>query len=217
MSIVEVKNLSKSYFTEDIETIALNKISFEISSGEFVSVMGPSGCGKSTLLNVLGLMDDVSSGLYRFMGEDVTNISENSRTLLRRGNIGFIFQNFNLIETYSVFQNIELPLKIMRIPFHERKERVERIIQQMNISHRAKHFPRQLSGGQQQRVAIARACVSTPQMILADEPTGNLDSENGLEVLKLLRELNERGTTIIMVTHNKRDAQMAKRSIELLN
>lgn len=217
MSIIELNNVSKSYFTEEIETVALNNVSFSIESGEFVSIMGPSGCGKSTLLNIVGLIDSISSGSYLFDGKDASSLSERERTIVRRGNIGFVFQSYNLIDNLSVFQNIELPLKIMHVPSRERQERVYDIMNKMGISHRAKHYPRQLSGGQLQRVAIARACVTTPKVILADEPMGNLDSENGLEVLNLLTELNKSGATIVMVTHNIRDAQVAKRKIDLFD
>ncbi|MCH5232534.1 MAG: ABC transporter ATP-binding protein [Muribaculaceae bacterium] len=215
--MIKVNNLSKIFRTDEIETTALNGVSMEIKDGEFVAIMGPSGCGKSTLLNILGLLDNPSDGSYKFDETEVSGLKEKDRTKFRKGNIGFVFQSFNLIEDLNVFENIELPLKYLNISSSERKKRVTEIMKRMNISHRAKHFPRQLSGGQQQRVAIARAVVSNPKLILADEPTGNLDSKNGLEVMNLLTELNHDGTTIVMVTHSPKDAAKAQRTIDLLD
>ena len=215
--MIKVENLSKVFRTDEIETTALNGVSLEIKDGEFVAIMGPSGCGKSTLLNILGLLDNPSGGNYIFGETEVSQMKEKERTKFRKGNIGFVFQSFNLIDELNVFENIELPLKYLNISSSERKKRVTEIMKRMNISHRAKHFPRQLSGGQQQRVAIARAVVSNPKLILADEPTGNLDSKNGLEVMNLLAELNREGTTIVMVTHSPKDAAKAQRTIDLLD
>ena len=215
--MIKVENLSKSFRTEEVETIALDNVSFEVADSEFVAIMGPSGCGKSTLLNILGLLDNPTSGKYWLDGKEVQALKEKDRTDVRKGQIGFVFQSFNLIDELNVEENIELPLTYMNVPARERKQRVEAMMDRMQISHRAKHFPHQLSGGQQQRVAIARALVFGPKMILADEPTGNLDSKNGVEVLKLLTELNQEGTTIVMVTHNKRDAGVAHRTINLFD
>ena len=215
--MIKVSNLSKVFRTEEIETTALNGVSFEIKDGEFVAIMGPSGCGKSTLLNILGLLDNPTSGSYELLGTEVANLKEKERTKFRKGNIGFVFQSFNLIDELNVYENIELPLRYLDIPASERKARVTEMMKRMNISHRAKHFPQQLSGGQQQRVAIARACVANPKLILADEPTGNLDSKNGKEVMELLQELNNEGATIVMVTHSQRDASMAQRIINLFD
>ena len=215
--MIKVENLSKSFRTEEVETIALNGVSFEVKDGEFVAIMGPSGCGKSTLLNILGLLDNPTGGKYWLDGNEVSALKEKDRTDVRKGQIGFVFQSFNLIDELNVEENIELPLTYLNIPAKERKQRVQEIMKRMAISHRAKHFPHQLSGGQQQRVAIARAVVFGPKMILADEPTGNLDSKNGIEVMKLLTELNQEGTTIIMVTHSDRDASMAQRVIKLFD
>ncbi|MBO7301419.1 MAG: ABC transporter ATP-binding protein [Bacteroidaceae bacterium] len=215
--MLKVENLKKSFFTEEIETIALNGVSFEVKEGEFVAIMGPSGCGKSTLLNILGLLDNPTGGSYRLLDKEVGNLKEKERTQFRKGNLGFAFQSFNLIDEMTVFENVELPLVYMGIKASERKKRVEEILDRMNISHRAGHFPQQLSGGQQQRVAIARAVVSNPKLVLADEPTGNLDSKNGQEVMSLLQELNREGTTIIMVTHSQHDAQFASRTICLFD
>lgn len=215
--MIRIESLSKFFRTEEVETIALNKVSIEVKSGEFVAVMGPSGCGKSTLLNILGLLDNPSEGNY-YLGEmEVGHLKEKERTQVRKGNIGFVFQSFNLIDELNVFENVELPLTYLKIKASERKQMVNDILKRMNISHRAKHFPQQLSGGQQQRVAIARAVVSNPKLILADEPTGNLDSKNGLEVMELLTELNKEGTTIIMVTHSKHDASFSHRVISLFD
>ena len=215
--MIKVENLSKSFRTEEVETIALNGVSFEVKDGEFVAIMGPSGCGKSTLLNILGLLDNPTGGKYWLDGNPVDSLKEKDRTDVRKGQIGCVFQSFNLIDELNVEENIELPLTYMNIPAKERKQKVEEIMKRMAISHRAKHFPHQLSGGQQQRVAIARAVVFGPKIILADEPTGNLDSKNGIEVMKLLTELNREGTTIVMVTHSDRDASMAQRVIKLFD
>ena len=215
--MLKVENLKKSFFTEEIETIALNGVSFEVKEGEFVAVMGPSGCGKSTLLNILGLLDNPTDGKYTLLDKEVGNLRERERTQFRKGNLGFVFQSFNLIDEMTVFENVELPLVYMGVKASERKKRVNEILERMNISHRAGHFPQQLSGGQQQRVAIARAVISNPKLVLADEPTGNLDSKNGQEVMLLLQELNREGTTIIMVTHSQHDAQYASRTICLFD
>ena len=215
--MIKVNNLSKIFRTEEIETTALNNVSFEIKEGEFVAIMGPSGCGKSTLLNILGLLDNPSEGSYQLLGQEVANLKERERTKFRKGNLGFVFQSFNLIDELNVFENVELPLKYLNISASERKQRVTAMLKRMHISHRAQHFPQQLSGGQQQRVAIARAVVSNPKLVLADEPTGNLDSKNGKEVMDLLTELNQEGTTIVMVTHSQKDASMAQRTINLFD
>lgn len=215
--MIKIENLSKSFRTEEIETIALNNVSLEVKEGEFVAIMGPSGCGKSTLLNILGLLDNPTSGDYYLGGQEVGHLKEKDRTHARKGNIGFVFQSFNLIDELNVFENVELPLTYLKTKSGERKERVESILKRMNISHRSHHFPQQLSGGQQQRVAIARALVAKPKLILADEPTGNLDSKNGAEVMRLLSELNAEGTTIIMVTHSQHDASFAHRVINLFD
>ncbi len=215
--MIQVTNLSKVFRTEEIETTALNNVSFTISKGEFVAIMGPSGCGKSTLLNILGLLDNPSGGSYNLLGTEVANLRERERTNYRKGNIGFVFQSFNLIDELNVYENVELPLKYLNISASERKRRVTDILKRMNISHRAQHYPQQLSGGQQQRVAIARAVVANPQLILADEPTGNLDSRNGKEVMDLLCQLNAEGTTVAMVTHSQRDASAAQRIINLFD
>ncbi len=215
--MIKVTDLNKVFRTEEIETIALDSVSFEIKEGEFVAIMGPSGCGKSTLLNILGLLDNPTGGSYMLFGNEVGNLREKERTKFRKGNIGFVFQSFNLIDELNVYENIELPLRYLNISAAERKQKVNDILKRMNISHRAKHFPQQLSGGQQQRVAIARAVVSNPKLILADEPTGNLDSKNGKEVMDLLADLNNEGTTIVMVTHSQKDAAVAQRIINLFD
>ena len=215
--MITVNNLSKVFRTEEIETTALNNVSFTINKGEFVAIMGPSGCGKSTLLNILGLLDNPSGGSYNLLGTEVANLRERERTNYRKGNIGFVFQSFNLIDELNVYENVELPLKYLNISASERKRRVTEILKRMNISHRAGHYPQQLSDGQQQRVAIARAVVANPQLILADEPTGNLDSRNGKEVMDLLCQLNAEGTTVVMVTHSQRDASAAQRIISLFD
>ncbi len=213
--MIHIQHLQKIYKTEEIETTALNNISFEIKEGEFVSIMGPSGCGKSTLLNVMGLLDHPESGTYHFDGTELLQLKDRERARFRKQNMGFIFQNFNLIDELTVFENIELPLIYNNIPASERKKRVEEIIQRMNIVNRSGHFPQQLSGGQQQRVAVARALVTKPRLVLADEPTGNLDSTHGNEVMELLCELHESGTTIVMVTHSPHDASFSDRIINL--
>ena len=215
--MIKLNKLTKVYRTDEIESTALNEVSFEIKKGEFVSVMGPSGCGKSTLLNILGMLDKPESGSYEFNGEEVANLNEKGRSLVRKGNIGFIFQNFNLIDELTVFENIELPLIYNKVSSSDRKKRVNELIEKIGIAHRASHFPQQLSGGQQQRVAVARALITRPNLILADEPTGNLDSSHGNEVMELLCELNEAGTTIVMVTHSSHDASYSERIINLLD
>lgn len=211
------ENLTKVYQADEVETLALNSVSFKVKQGDFVGVMGPSGCGKSTLLNILGLLDTPSEGSYLFNGEDVSGYSERQRSKLRKGSIGFVFQSFNLIDELTVFENVELPLLYLKVPSSERKERVNQMLENMGIIHRRKHFPQQLSGGQQQRVAIARAIIAHPKLILADEPTGNLDSAHGEEVMQLLSELNEQGTTIIMVTHSPIDAEYSHRIVSLFD
>lgn len=213
--MIKTENLTKVYRTEEIETRALNNVGLHIKKGEFVSIMGPSGCGKSTLLNILGLLDDITSGSYLFDGQEMGKLKENGRSKVRKQNIGFIFQNFNLIDELNVYENIELPLIYNGMSSSERKEKVKEILERMNISHRSKHFPQQLSGGQQQRVAVARALVTEPKLILADEPTGNLDSKNGNEVMELLTDLHAKGSTIVMVTHSAHDASFSQRTIEL--
>lgn len=214
---IHITNLQKVFTTDSVRTIALNNVSMSVNDGEFVAVMGPSGCGKSTLLNILGLLDNPTSGSYRLNGEEVANLSESHRTRWRKGRIGFIFQAFNLIEEMNVRDNIMLPLNTLDLPRHERNERVEEVMRRIGIAHRARHYPSQLSGGQQQRVAIARAIVSRPGLILADEPTGNLDSRNGAEVMSLLDELHRDGATIVMVTHSHKDAANADRIINLFD
>ena len=215
--MIKTVNLQKVFRTDEVETWALNNVNIEIQEGEFVAIMGPSGCGKSTLLNILGLLDNPTGGEYRLNGEDVSTYTEAQRTALRKGVIGFVFQSFNLIDELNVYENIELPLLYMGVSASERKRRVEDAMNRMAIAHRVKHFPQQLSGGQQQRVAIARAVVTNPKLILADEPTGNLDSKNGKEVMDLLTELNKEGTTIVMVTHSQHDAGSADRVINLFD
>lgn len=215
--MIKTENLQKIFRTEEVETWALSEVNIEINEGEFVAIMGPSGCGKTTLLNILGLLDNPTSGQYFLNGTDVSKFTENERTNLRKGIIGFVFQSFNLIEELNVYENIELPLLYMRIPAAERKQRVKEAMNRMAISHREKHFPQQLSGGQRQRVAIARAVVANPKLILADEPTGNLDSKNGAEVMSLLTDLNSEGTTIVMVTHSQHDAGYTNRIIKLFD
>lgn len=215
--MIKTNDLTKVFRTEEVETTALNKVRLEVKEGEYVAIMGPSGCGKSTLLNILGLLDNPTSGSYLFNGTEVANLRERDRTIFRKGNIGFVFQSFNLIDELNVYENVELPLIYLKMKTGERKKKVEDALERMKITHRAKHFPQQLSGGQQQRVAIARAVVANPKLILADEPTGNLDSKNGIEVITLLSELNKEGTTIIMVTHSDRDAGYAHRIVNLFD
>lgn len=215
--MIKTNDLVKVFRTDEVETTALNKVNLNIESGEFVAIMGPSGCGKSTLLNILGLLDNPSAGELYFTDQEVSKHSERQRTNLRKSNIGFVFQSFNLIDELTVYENVELPLLYLNMPSSERKKRVEEVLDRMKMSHRKKHFPQQLSGGQQQRVAISRAVVTNPKLILADEPTGNLDSANGEEVMNLLSELNNEGTTIIMVTHSPSDAEKAHRIIQLFD
>jgi putative ABC transport system ATP-binding protein len=215
--IIETESLKKVYRTDAVETTAVDSINFQLSEGQFVSVMGPSGCGKSTLLHILGLIDSPTEGRYRFMGQDVSGYPERKRARLRKAHIGFVFQSFNLIEELTVYENVELPLVYARVPAHERRPRVEAVLEKMDIAHRRDHFPAQLSGGQQQRVAVARALVNRPTLILADEPTGNLDSEHGDEVMKMLLKLNEEGTTILMVTHSAANASFSGRIVNLLD
>lgn len=213
--MIKLDNITKIYSTEEVQTTSLNGVSLEIKEGEFVAIMGPSGCGKSTLLNIMGLIDTPTEGTYLLNGKDVSTLTENERTDIRKGIIGFVFQSFNLIDELNVNENVELPLLYMGVPAKERKERVLEVLRRMNMSQRGKHYPSQLSGGQQQRVAIARAVIGNPKIILADEPTGNLDSKNGLEVMEMLSQLNAEGTTIIMVTHSQHDATYANRIINL--
>ncbi len=215
--MIKTENLVKIFRTDEVETTALNKVNLAVQPGEFVAIMGPSGCGKSTLLNILGLLDNPTGGKYWFRGNEVSSFKERHRTNLRKGNIGFVFQSFNLIDELTVFENVELPLLYLRVSSSERKKKVGDVLDRMKITHRKKHFPQQLSGGQQQRVAIARAVVANPGLILADEPTGNLDSANGEEVMNLLTELNGDGTTIVMVTHSPSDADKAHRIVQLFD
>jgi len=215
--MIKIEQLTKIFRTEEVETSALHKVDISINKGDFVAVMGPSGCGKSTLLNVMGLLDSPTEGTYYFDGQEVGSLHERQRTKIRRGNVGFVFQNFNLIEELNVFENVELPLNYLKMSATERRNRVSEILDRMKMGHRAGHFPQQLSGGQQQRIAIARAVVANPKLVLADEPTGNLDSRNGIEVMNMLTELNRAGTTIVMVTHSKHDAGYAHRVINLFD
>lgn len=215
--MIRTHNLTKIFQNEQVQTLALNNLNFEVKNGEFVAVMGPSGCGKSSLLNLIGLLDAPSSGKLFFEGHDVTNLTEKQRTTLRKKNVGFVFQSFNLIDELTVYENIELPLLYLNVKASLRKTRVEDLLERMQIAHRKRHFPQQLSGGQQQRVAVARAVVTKPKLILADEPTGNLDSANGQEVMKLLTLLNSQGTTIVMATHSNIDAQKAHRVVQLFD
>lgn len=215
--MIKTVDLEKIFRTDEVETTALNKVNLEVEKGDFVAVMGPSGCGKSTLLNILGLLDNPTSGDLYFEGTELAKYNERKRTNLRKGNIGFVFQSFNLIDELTVFENVELPLLYMKVPSKERRKKVEEVLERMKIAHRKKHFPQQLSGGQQQRVAICRSVVANPKLILADEPTGNLDSANGEEVMNLLTELNKDGTTIIMVTHSPSDAEYANRIVQLFD
>jgi putative ABC transport system ATP-binding protein len=215
--MIQINNLTKVFRTTEIETYALNGVNINVKQGEFVAVMGPSGCGKSTMLNIIGLLDNPTQGSYKFANTEVAKLKEKNRTKFRKGNIGFVFQSFNLIDELNVYENVELPLIYLNMKTSERKQKVQEVLQRMKMEHRAKHFPQQLSGGQQQRVAIARAVVANPKLILADEPTGNLDSKHGIEVMNLLTELNQSGTTIIMVTHSDRDANFAHRIINLFD
>ena len=215
--MIKTEKLTKVFSTEEVETYALHNVDIHVEKGEFVAIMGPSGCGKSTLLNIIGLLDNPTEGLYAFNGTEVSKLKEKNRTDFRKGNIGFIFQSFNLIDELNVYDNVELPLLYLKMKASDRAKNVNDVLARMKIGHRAKHFPQQLSGGQQQRVAIARAVVANPSLILADEPTGNLDSKNGVEVMNLLSELNQEGATIVMVTHSDRDAGYAHRVINLLD
>lgn len=215
--LIETRELSKTFTTDEVETTALNQVNLMVQTGEFLAIMGPSGCGKSTLLNIVGLLDNPSTGSYLFADQDISNYNEKQRARLRKGAIGFVFQSFNLIDELTVFENIELPLLYLAVASQDRKKRVEEVMEKMNITHRRNHFPQQLSGGQQQRTAIARAVISKPALILADEPTGNLDSANGKEVMSMLKDLNDSGTTILMVTHSPYDASFAKRTINLFD
>ncbi|HSH51429.1 MAG TPA: ABC transporter ATP-binding protein [Bacteroidales bacterium] len=215
--MIKTNDLVKVFRTDEVETTALNKVNLNIDNGEFVAIMGPSGCGKSTLLNIIGLLDNPTSGELYFLDQEVSGYTERQRTNLRKSNIGFVFQSFNLIDELTVYENVELPLLYLNMPSSERKEKVEAVLERMKMSHRKKHFPQQLSGGQQQRVAISRAVVTNPKLILADEPTGNLDSANGEEVMNLLTQLNNDGTTIVMVTHSPSDAEKAHRIVQLFD
>jgi putative ABC transport system ATP-binding protein len=215
--MITTADLTKLYRTDEVETTALDRVSLEINEGEFVAIMGPSGCGKSTLLNILGLLDNPTSGTLKFLDVDVSGFSERQRANTRKANIGFVFQSFNLIDELTVYENVELPLFYLGVPSGEREKRVNQVLERMQIMHRKNHFPQQLSGGQQQRVAVGRAIVATPKLILADEPTGNLDSAHGSEVMKLLTQLNEEGTTIVMVTHSSHDAEFSHRIIHLFD
>lgn len=215
--MIQIENVSKVFRTSEVETTALNDVNLEIKRGDFIAIMGPSGCGKSTLLNILGLLDNPTSGKIYFEGQDITGLNEKSRTKIRKGKIGFVFQSFNLIDDLTVYKNVELPLVYMGVGSRERAQKVTQALERMGILHRKNHYPQQLSGGQQQRVAIARAVVCCPKMILADEPTGNLDSENGNEVINLLSELNSEGSTIVMVTHSADDAEKANRIVNLFD
>ena len=215
--MIQLNNIRKVFRAEEVETIALGGVTMNVNVGEFVAIMGPSGCGKSTLLNILGLLDNPCEGSYKLAGTEVADLKERERTQIRKGQVGFVFQSFNLIDELNVEQNVELPLKYVGVPKKERAQRVEEMLRRMGLSHRAKHYPNQLSGGQQQRVAIARAVITNPKLILADEPTGNLDSKNGHEVMQLLSQLNAEGTTVVMVTHSQRDASFANRVINLFD
>ena len=215
--MIKIEHLSKVFRTEEVETTALNDVSLHVKQGEFVAIMGPSGCGKSTLLNIIGLLDNPTSGDYYFNGQEVGHLKEKQHTRVRKGNIGFVFQSFNLIDELTVYENVELPLIYMGIKAGKRKARVNKVLEKVNLLHRVNHYPQQLSGGQQQRVAIARAVVTDCKLLLADEPTGNLDSVNGIEVMELLSDLNRQGTTVIIVTHSQRDAMYAHRVIQLLD
>jgi putative ABC transport system ATP-binding protein len=217
MKIIEIENLVKLYRTAEIETSALNGVNLTINQGDFVSIMGPSGCGKSTLLHVMGMIDNASEGQYKLLGEDVTQYPERKRAPIRKSNIGFVFQNFNLIDELTVFENVELSLQYNNVPTRERRPQIEATLERINMSHRMNHFPPQLSGGQQQRVAVARATVNKPNLILADEPTGNLDSEHGIEVMKILTRLNAEGTTVVMVTHSEENASYGERIVQMLD
>jgi putative ABC transport system ATP-binding protein len=215
--IIATQSLSKVFRTEEVETTALDGVNLDVQQSEFVSLMGPSGCGKSTLMHILGLVDTPTSGTYQFLGQEVSKLSNKERANIRKANIGFVFQSFNLIDELTVYENVELPLIYNNVPASQRKERVDAVLAKMNMAHRLKHFPMQLSGGQQQRVAVARALVTAPKLILADEPTGNLDSEHGDEVMRLLQQLNHEGSTVVMVTHSEHDASFGNRIVRLLD
>lgn len=215
--MITLKNINKSFRSEEVETCALRNVSLEVKCGEFVAIMGPSGCGKTTLLNIMGLLDAPTGGSYMLEGKDVSRMTEDERTDLRKGKLGFVFQSFNLIDELTVYENVELPLLYIGCPAKERRQKVQQVLERMGMAHRAMHFPAQLSGGQQQRVAMARAVISHPQLILADEPTGNLDSKHGGEVMEMLRDLHADGTTIVMVTHSQHDAEYAERIINLFD
>ncbi|MCO6356737.1 ATP-binding cassette domain-containing protein [Pseudoalteromonas shioyasakiensis] len=215
--MIKLTNLSRVFRTQDVETTALNNINLQVNEGEFLAIMGPSGCGKSTLLSILGMLDSPSAGSFEFLGQDIAGFGEKQLATLRKASIGFVFQSFNLIDELTVFENVELPLQYQNISKSERKQRVEEILKRVAIDHRAEHLPQQLSGGQQQRVAVARALVINPKLILADEPTGNLDSKNGDEVMAMLRELNREGTTVIVVTHSEKEGNYADRLVRLLD
>lgn len=213
--MINIENLNRIFITEEVQTKALNNINLTINEGDFISIMGPSGCGKSTLLNIIGLLDDINSGSYKLLDQEIVGLKEAKRSIIRKENIGFIFQNFNLIDELNVFDNIELPLIYNKMPSSERKKRVEEMAEKLNIKHRLQHYPQQLSGGQQQRVAVARALINKPKIILADEPTGNLDSTNGNEVMELLTSLHAQGATILMVTHSAQDASFSQKIITM--
>ena len=215
--MIEINNISKVFRTSEVETVALNHVNLEVKEGEFVAIMGPSGCGKSTLLNILGLLDNPTEGSYKLLGQEVADLKEKERTRVRKGKLGFVFQSFNLIDELTVFENVELPLLYAGVSTRERVKRVNEALERMQIAHRTEHYPQQLSGGQQQRVAIARAIVTNPRIILADEPTGNLDSTNGNEVMSLLKELNRDGATVVMVTHSEENAREAERIIRMMD
>ena len=215
--MIKIEGLSKHFRTEEVETIALNNISMEVKDGEFVAIMGPSGCGKSTLLNILGLLDNPTGGNYYLVDKEVGHLKEKERTQVRKGNIGFVFQSFNLIDELNVYENVELPLTYLKVKASERKQMVNDILKRMNISHRAAHFPQQLSGGQQQRVAIARAVVSNPKIILADEPTGNLDSKSTIEIMNILKDLHKSGRTVIIITHDDEIANQVDRVVRIMD
>ncbi|MFH1295784.1 MAG: ABC transporter ATP-binding protein [Bacteroidota bacterium] len=215
--MIIIKELTKVFQAEDVQTMALNQVDFEVAEGEFVAIMGPSGCGKSTLLNIIGMLDEPNSGQYEFLNHNIFELPEKERTAIRKKNIGFVFQNFNLIDELTIFENVELPLIYLGVPAPERKVKVIEMLEELEMAHRKKYFPMQLSGGQQQRIAVARALVVNPALLLADEPTGNLDSLHGDEVMNLFIKLNDAGTTIVMVTHSARDAEYSTRIVNLFD